>query len=112
MRDYLKFESLSPKALLLLDNAPSHPTCDTLVSSDGKIKCMFMPPNVTNLIKPMDQGVLENIKGRHKRDLLRKFLLESEVSFVNFAKTLTIEDAVYASSKCWKEVPVTALSRV
>ena len=59
----------------------------------------------------MDQGVLENIKCRYKRDLLRKILLESEVSFVNFAKTLTIKDAVYASSKCWKEVHVTSLSR-
>ena len=71
-----------------------------------------MPPNVTSLIQPMDQGVLENIKHRYKRDLLRKFMLESEVSFVNFANTLTIKDAVYASSKYWKEVSVTSLSRV
>ena len=68
VRDYLKSESLSPKALLLLDNAPSHPSCDTLVSSEGKIKCMFMPPIVTSLIQPMGQGVLENVKRRYKRD--------------------------------------------
>ena len=98
MRDYLKSESLSPKALILLDNAPSHPSCDALVSSDGKIKCMLMPPNVTSLIQPMDQGVLENIKRRYKRDLLRNFLLESEVSFVNFANTTRARDKLLGNS--------------
>ena len=32
----------------------------------AKIKCLFLPPNVTSLIQPMDQGVLENIKRRYE----------------------------------------------
>ena len=63
---YLESTSLSPQALLLLDNAPSHSSARTLVSADGKIKCMYLPPNVTSLIQPMDQGVIENIKRRYK----------------------------------------------
>ena len=32
---------LSPKALLLLDNAPAHPEADVLVSTDQAIKANF-----------------------------------------------------------------------
>ena len=48
------------KALLLLDNAPSHPDSSSL--TNGSIVAMFLPPNTTPLIQPMDQGVLESLK--------------------------------------------------
>ena len=47
---------------LLLDNAPAHPEESVLTSSDKTIKTMFLPPNTTALIQPMDQGVLEALK--------------------------------------------------
>ena len=42
----------SPKALLLIDNYSTHP--DELSSRDGSVTCMFLPPNTTSLIQPMD----------------------------------------------------------
>ena len=36
------------KALVLLDNAPAHPSSDVLQSADGKIKAMFLPKNTTS----------------------------------------------------------------
>ena len=66
VRRYLQSKSISEKAVLLLDNAPSHPASSTLVSADGNIKCLFLPPNVTSLVQPMDQGVLENLKRIYK----------------------------------------------
>ena len=42
---YLKERGLIIKALLLLDNAPSHPDLSSLFSQDGKIKALFLPPN-------------------------------------------------------------------
>ena len=113
VKQYLQSKSLPPKALLLLDNVPSHPPISSLISMDGGIKCLFLPPNVTSLIQPMDQGVLENIERKYKRDLLRKLLLQSsdEISFIDFTKTLTIKDAVYFSSKCWNEVSSISLCR-
>ena len=47
---YQKERGLTVKALLLLDNAPSHPDVSTLVSQDGNIKGMYLPPNTTALI--------------------------------------------------------------
>ena len=38
------------KALLLLDNAPSHPDESVLQTSDKCFKAMFLPPNTTALI--------------------------------------------------------------
>ena len=32
------------KAILLLDNAPAHPHADKLVSRDGRIRVVFLPP--------------------------------------------------------------------
>ena len=49
------------KALLLLGNAPSYPDSSSL--TNGSITAMFLPPNTTPLIQPMEQGVLESLKG-------------------------------------------------
>ena len=61
----------------------------------------------------MDQGVIENIKHRYKKHLLRKFLLgfSEHDSFIEFAKSLTVKDAVFLSAKSWDEVSSLLLSR-
>ena len=81
VKQYLQSKSLPPKALLLLDNAPSYPPISSLISMNGGIKCLYLPPNVTSLIQPMDQGVLGNKKRRYKRDLLRKLLLHLQMKY-------------------------------
>lgn len=55
---FLKRTSLPIKAILLMDNAPSHPGEGLHVGEIVK----FFPPNVTSIMQPMDQGVLEKIK--------------------------------------------------
>ena len=109
---YLESKSLSPQALLLLDNVPSHSFARMLLSADGKVKCLFLPPNVTSLIQPMDQDVIENIKGRYKKHLLRKLLLGSTEhdSFLEFPKSLPIKDVVFLSAKSWDKVSSLSLS--
>lgn len=41
----LKKRNLPEKALLVLDNAPGHGPNDMLMSKNGRIKALFMPPN-------------------------------------------------------------------
>ena len=62
VRRFCSENELERKALLLLDNAPSHPSSKTLQSDDGKIKTMFLPPNTTAAIQPMDQAALDPCK--------------------------------------------------
>lgn len=68
----LKQKKLPIRALLLLDNALSHPPEEDLV--EGNIKALFLPPNVTSLIQPMDQGVIEWLKRCYRRKYISSIL--------------------------------------
>lgn len=72
VKHHLKSANFSTKAVLLLDNTLTHPgnlTCET-----DDIKIIFLPSNVTSLMQPMDQGVIESLKRRYRRKLLSEIL--------------------------------------
>ena len=50
------------------------------MSADGKIIAKFLPPNVTALIQPMDQGVIQAVKKSYKKKVLS--LLMTEVALL------------------------------
>ena len=95
----------SPKALLLIDNGSAHP--DELSSRDGSITCLFLPPNTTFLIQPMDQGVLQAMKNRYKRKLLQKVICSQDIdqtqSIKDIVKLHSVKDALYMLSDAWYE---------
>ena len=66
-----------PKALLLINNCSAHP--QELKTRDGSVTCMFLPPNTTSLIQPMDQGVLQAMKNHYKRKLLQKIICDQDL---------------------------------
>lgn len=72
VRRKMKELNLPPKAVLILDNAPGHP--EKLVSDDSQISVMFLPPNCTPLIQPMDQHVIQAIKLHYRKNLLKKIV--------------------------------------
>ena len=96
VKKHMSEKSLQVKALLLLDNAPAHPDESVLLSSDKSIKAMFLPPNTTALIQPMDQGELESLKRRYQKSLLRKLLLLDQEgdSMITFVKKINVKDAI------------------
>ena len=112
VRAYLKEKNLSEKAVLLLDNAPTHPSSEVLQTPDGFIKCFFLHANTTSVIQPMDQGVLENLKRRYKRALLEKLLLSMEDGTPEvFVKSLNIKDCVYMCASAWNDIREESLAR-
>lgn len=64
MKKHSKDNNVVYKVLLLIDNAPVHPIEEALKSRDGNVVMMFLPPNTTSVIQPMDQGIL---KRRYKK---------------------------------------------
>ena len=44
------------RTVQLLDNAPAHPNADTLVTHNGQIHVMYLPPNTTSQIQPIGSG--------------------------------------------------------
>lgn len=67
---------------------------------------MYLPPNTTALIQPMDQGVLEAMKRRYRKAMLRKLLLEDQEgrSIVDFVKKIDIKQVVYMIASAWDDV--------
>ncbi|GBL80135.1 Jerky -like [Araneus ventricosus] len=103
-------KKLKPKkAILLMDNAPAHPDVETLKTEN--ITCIFMPPNRTAILQPMDQGVIESMKRRYRKQLLSKLLFEGDedeeavCSTVQFGKALTLKDCVYMINEAWEFMP-------
>lgn len=62
VRKWLKDHNFPQKALLLLDNTPGHPSGEELTTEDKCITAMFLPPNCTTLIQPMDQNIIQFVK--------------------------------------------------
>ena len=58
------------KALLLLDNALVHPDAKKLVSADGKLRMIFLPPNTTSITQPMDLEVIVSCKRFYQQKYL------------------------------------------
>jgi len=93
----------SAEAILLLDNCSAHPQDDELISSNGKIRAMFLPPNVTSLIQPMDQGVIESVKRQYRKKLCQSLILAdaSSVSIPDFLKTINLKYVCESISQVW-----------
>ena len=94
------------EAVLLLDNCAAHPDVEELVSENGKIAAKFLPPNVTSLIQPMDQGVLVTLKRIYKKKLLSRLISADEgcVSIVDFLKSVNMKVVIDLIKEAWDEI--------
>ncbi|XP_071043376.1 jerky protein homolog-like [Parasteatoda tepidariorum] len=97
VRKHLQAKGLSQKAVLLLDNASSHPNESLLASDNLLITGKFPPPNVTAAIQPMDQGVISAMKWLYRSELLKNLIHEVR-TLPNFWKQYSLLDAVYGIS--------------
>ncbi|KAF2890091.1 hypothetical protein ILUMI_16082 [Ignelater luminosus] len=72
----------------------------------GDIKAIFLPPNVTSLIQPMDQEVIEWLKRRYRRKYISSILEKSEegCNILEAMKSLNIKDAIYTIAESWEEL--------
>ncbi|XP_050338691.1 tigger transposable element-derived protein 6-like [Bactrocera neohumeralis] len=100
--DYLKkwdceLIKAKTKILLLVDNCSAHPQVHL-----HNIKPHFLPPNITSVLQPMDQGVINSLKQSYRKQLLMKImdLLEE----ANPAKAVSLLDAVNMLSVAWESV--------
>jgi len=113
VQDTLKKGGLPPKAVLLLDNCSAHPDEEELVSRDKNVVAKFLPPNISALIQPMDQGVLSSIKRRYMRKILGDLVLKDAdgMSVLDFLRGVHILHVIGLISSCWTEISPTTLRR-
>lgn len=89
--------------LLLVDNCPTHPKVPNLKC----IELVFLPPNVTAVLQPMDQGVILCLKSYYRQQLLLKLMtsLDSGVGF-----KITVLDAIMMLVNAWGRVSSKTIS--
>lgn len=119
--EHLNIPTDEVKALLILDNAPAHPLPEKLVSDDGNIRCLFLPPNVTSLLQPMDQGVIAACKKIYVRKYLQEVLVvtpeeEDDISddtrgekTLKNMKAYSLKSAIFNLTDAWNSVKKTTL---
>lgn len=113
VKSFLKNQRLPEKALLLIDNAPSHCSEEELISEDGKIFTMFLPPNCTALIQSMDQNAIKLTKLNYRKGLLVHILsiLEDGDDVSKCIKSINLFDAVCILHNSWQKVTTNSLEK-
>ncbi|GFS79232.1 tigger transposable element-derived protein 1 [Nephila pilipes] len=74
VKKYLQEKNLPVQALLILDNAPAHPPNleDDILEEFKFIKVLYLPPNTTPILQPMDQQGISNFKKLYTKHLFRR----------------------------------------
>jgi hypothetical protein len=102
VRSFLKTQSLDEKALLLMDNATCHcPGEENIDTETGEFTIMFLPPNTTATIQPLDQNIIQLTKLAYRKSLLSHILSSDEDDISKGIKSLTLRDAVFWLSHAW-----------
>ncbi|CAB3222382.1 unnamed protein product [Arctia plantaginis] len=92
------------KILLLVDNCPAHPK----VSNLKCIKLVFLPPNVTSVLQPTDQGMIKALKTQYRKLQVLQMIQNIEKS--KDTKSLNVLDAILMISEAWEKVTQTTIA--
>ncbi|XP_039948366.1 jerky protein homolog-like [Bactrocera tryoni] len=102
---FLTKKGLPVKADLLIDHASSHPPENELA-----ILAMFMPPNVTPLIQPMDQNAIRITKLYYRNSLLAS-VAATGCDLLESIKQISLKDAIITLESAWNKVDEAVLSK-
>ena len=81
----------------IVDNCPAHPHFQNLTS----VTLLFLPPNTTSKIQPMNQGIIMNFNQNYRRLLISK-LIDSHDN--NSTMTASVYTAILLIHKAWRLV--------
>ncbi|XP_015833636.1 jerky protein homolog-like [Tribolium castaneum] len=102
VKNHLRSLNFPQRALLIVDNASSHETVEELTSEDGgEFTTLFLPPNCTALLQPMDQNAIRLIKLFYRKSLLTHILSNNEENVVKVLKGINLKDAVSLLCNAW-----------
>lgn len=106
---FLTERNLPLQAVLLMDNCRAHP--DTLRQDD--IKTIFLPPNITTLIQPMDQGMLKCLKINYRKKFMFSLLhnLNNGGNLIQYLKSINIKDVIFRVATAWDELPTLTIAK-
>lgn len=110
--DYLASFNLKMRAerwsvLLLLDNVGCHPP-EMLQDKFSNVKILFVPPNTTSKLQPLDLGIIANFKSHYKHLFLRYVLDRIDeaknATEVHVIGSINVLTAIRLIALAWREV--------
>ena len=58
------------KITMIVDNCPAHPHVEGLQA----VELIFLPPNTTSKLQPMDQGVIRSLKAKYRSTVVKLYI--------------------------------------
>lgn len=89
-----KFSKEKRKVVFIADNCTAHCEIPHLIS----IELVFLPPNSTSILQPLDQGIIQNLKLNYCKILLKDMIasIDKKVEF-----RISVLDALCYIGKAW-----------
>lgn len=108
---YLQDKGLEARGVLVIDNAPVHPKI--LQDWDPNFKVLFLPPNTSCAIQPMDQNINSTFKhyyGRYVAQFALEFM-EKGIHGTQFWKQFNVKHAVDFVTRAWNDIKQSTLQK-
>ncbi|CAF0886419.1 unnamed protein product [Brachionus calyciflorus] len=86
-------DQLTCPSLLLVDNCSAHVKYSQV--EDKNLKIVYLPPNTTSLIEPMDTGIITNFKSLYRKLLVSHWCIDFIDDAWHSMDQITIK-------RCWK----------
>ena len=106
------------KVLLIVDNAGGHRINQEVLIQLRNVRLEFLPPNVTNVLQPLDAGIIKSFKTKYRqllvKDLIRQLNEERELHMPNVKEAMyLIKNSYHLVSRetiinCWKKTNILA----
>ena len=99
-----KLSNEKRKVILLVDNATCHPK--SFIGRFSHIKLVFLPKNTTSMLQPLDAGIIQNFKVKHRKRLIKYVLarVNEKKSASEIIKSLNVLQAIQWVQESWKDV--------
>lgn len=88
------------KIVLMVDNCTAHCNIDNLMA----IKLVFLPPNTTSVIQPLDQGIIKNFKAHYRKLVLKDIIRHMDLHGTKPADKLNVLQAMRYVESAWNLV--------
>ena len=90
--------------LLLLDNAPCHPY--DMKGKYSNIKVVFLPPNCTSKLQPLDLGIIQSFKLKYTKRMMTHVISQIEdcETAGDVCKSINVLQAIRWIAQAWEAV--------
>jgi hypothetical protein len=92
------------KIWLFVDNCSTHPFINL-----SNIKLVFLPPNTTSRLQPMDQGIIHCLKSYYRRKFVQKLIAIIDAKQIPTAKSIDLFDAINFLNSSWNDVSLNTI---